>query len=107
MEFLKPRYPWKNYLLGVPFKSIFCLLLEQVNAKLPIELSVGGMIHLVNTVYVPYNCNEIGDAFYYLFQCTDTTMKDKEVLFIQSYFYTQPIVYKIQRLFNANNKKMD
>lgn len=32
---------------------------------------------------------------HYLFHCTDKSIKDKRVLYIPSYFYTKPNVYKI------------
>ena len=96
-------FGYEKYLHSTPKSLLYPIIKFRTrNHRLPIETG--------NWNRTPVNerkcqiCNKIGDEFHFLFECLIFENERKQ--FIKPYFYRHPNTYKLEKLFNTNNKKV-
>ena len=89
----------QNYFLNLPsqYMYAFCKF-KCANHKMPIVTGRYSGIPLDDRICTLCNLNEIGDEFHYLFKCIH--FNDQRIKCISSYYYTNPNMYKFEKLFN-------
>ena len=99
----KNSFGYESYLHTTPRSLLFPLIRFRTrNHRLPIETG--------NWNRTPINdrkcqtCNKIGDEFHFLFECV--TLENERKQYIKPYFYRHPNMFKLEKLFNTNSKKV-
>lgn len=102
----KKSLAFEEYFLNLPSKlwKKYCIF-RTGNAKLPIETGRWFNISRENRTCKLCICNEIGDEFHYLFNCSDICITDARNMYLPKYYISNPNVLKFEALFNISNKK--
>ena len=92
----------ENYLLSLPesLRKPF-LKFRTCNNNLPVNKARYLDIPRSERLCVLCDSNDIGDEFHYLFVCNYPPIDNERTKFIKRYYYVNPNVYKMQKLFES------
>jgi hypothetical protein len=101
-KIFKHNFGIEKYLSDTPKSYLFYIIRFRTrNHRLPVETGSWSRIDY-NLRYCNKCQNQLGDEFHYLFQCP--FFENKRKMFIKRYFYQRPNTFKMNQLFNTQNR---